>query len=117
MTNLASFPSAEAAWLWTMAAIEARHNPAAKPPGPGPCRPEDVVKCLDELYRNRRIELIHARALRHWGIRGRAPDSRVDREWRDAELWKEAIGRLDFFLRRRGIVADPVAQEREATLG
>ncbi len=99
------FPNAEAAWLWTYACIEARHDPARPRPGPGPCRPEDVLKCLDELYRRRRIELLHARILRAYGRRGRAPDRRRQGEGCDHRFWSEAMERLDARLRRAGIVA------------
>ena len=39
-----------------------------------PCEPDDVVKCLDTLYRRRRIDLVHARILRIWGERQCAPN-------------------------------------------
>ena len=39
-----------------------------------PCEPDDVVKCLDKLYRQRRIDLVHARILRRWGERQAAPN-------------------------------------------
>lgn len=99
------FRSAEAAWLWTMAVLEARHDPALPAPPPGPCRAEDVIKCLDELYRRRRVELLHARILRIWGRRGRTPDPRRVQEKCDWRLWREAMDRLEFPLRQRGIVA------------
>ena len=101
------FVSAEAAWFWTAAALLARRDPAAPPPPCGPCRPEEVVKCLDELYRNRRVELLHARILRLWGQRGVAPNPARLRERCDWRLWREALDRLDWPLRQRGIVADP----------
>ena len=101
------FASAEAAWFWTSAALLARRDPAASRPAFGPCRPEDVVKCLDELYRNRRVELLHARILRLWGLRGVAPNPARPRERCDWRLWREALDRLDWPLRLRGIVAGP----------
>ena len=90
-----AFPSAEAAWFWTAATLRARQNPAFAAPAPGPCRPEDVVKCLDGLYRHRRIELLHARILRHWGMRGVAPNPARPRERCDWRLWHEALERLE----------------------
>ena len=98
------FASAEAAWFWTAASLRARQE-ASPAPGPGPCRPEDVLKCLDVLYRRRRIELLHVRILRFWGWRGRAPNPAWPRERCDARLWREAVSRLDWPLRVRGIVA------------
>ncbi len=101
---IAPFDSAETAWFWAMATLMARQYGAPLPPGP--CRVEDVLKCLDGLYRHRRIELLHVRILRHWGRRGRAPDKARARERCDWHLWTEAIERLRFPLRRAGIVRD-----------
>jgi hypothetical protein len=104
------FSSAEEAWFWTMAALVARRDGARIKAGLGtvlrPCEPDDVVKCLDRLYRQRRIELAHARILRLWGERGTPPDPRIPRERGDASLWREAISRLEWPLRVKGIVAD-----------
>lgn len=103
-----SFPSAEAAWLWTMAAMVARRE--ASPRGvdeSGPQRtalPDDVVRCLDQLYRDRRIDLLHARVLRRWGERGRRPSAGRVQERCDAAVWDEAMERLRWPLQRKGIV-------------
>ncbi|MBX9595999.1 MAG: hypothetical protein K2X46_16670, partial [Roseomonas sp.] len=71
------FGTAEEAWLWTMAALVARRDGARIGAGRGkvqrPCEPDDVVKCLDRLYRQRRISLDHVRVLRSWGERGTPP--------------------------------------------
>jgi hypothetical protein len=64
-----------------------------------------VVKCLDRLYRHRRIDLTHARILRIWGERGTAPDARYPSEKHDWRLWREALDRLEWPLRVKGIVA------------
>lgn len=105
------FASAEEAWFWTMAALVARREGARLSAARGavqrPCEPDDVVKCLDRLYRQRRIELGHARILRIWGERGCAPNPRVPGERGDLRLWKEAMEALDFPLRAKGIVAGP----------
>jgi hypothetical protein len=102
------FRSAEHAWLWTMAALIARHSGASRPGGavPRPCEPDDVILCLDALYRRKRIELAHARVLRAWGERGCPPDARLPAERTEARLWGEAMALLDWPLRVRGIVAD-----------
>src|SRR4051812_15671037 len=72
------FRSAEEAWFWTMAALMARRDGARYTANQGrvsrPCEPDDVVKCLDGLYRRRRIDLVHARILRIWGERQAAPN-------------------------------------------
>jgi len=103
------FRSAEQAWLWTMAALLARHAGASRPGGgvPRPCDPDDIILCLDGLYRRKRIDLAHARVLRMWGERGMAPDPRVPAERTEARLWAEAMDLLDWPLRVRGIVSDP----------
>jgi len=105
------FTSAEEAWFWTMAALTARRDGARLAAGRGavvrPCEPDDVVKCLDRLYRQRRIELHHARIMRVWGERGTAPNPRYPAERGDARIWREAMERLDFPLRQKGIVSGP----------
>jgi hypothetical protein len=63
------------------------------------------VKCLDRLYRHRRIDLTHARILRIWGERAAAPDPRYPSEKHDWRLWREALDRLEWPLRVKGIVA------------
>src|SRR3954453_5828990 len=72
------FHSAEEAWFWTMAALMARREGARYTANQGrvarPCEPDDVVRCLDALYRRRRIDLVHARILRIWGERQLAPN-------------------------------------------
>jgi hypothetical protein len=102
------FRDAEEAWFWTMAALMARREgvrPAGSTRLPRPCEPDDVVKCLDQLYRRRRIDLAHARILRVWGERRMAPDATRSTERCDARLWREALSRLEWLLRVKGIVA------------
>ena len=103
------FRSAEEAWFWTMSALIARRDGARISAGKGekvrPCEPDDVIKCLDRLYRHRRIDLIHARILRIWGERGAAPDPRYPAERADAAQWREAMNSLEWPLRVKGIVA------------
>jgi hypothetical protein len=103
------FRSAEEAWLWTMAALVARREGARYSANQGritrPCEPDDVVKCLDALYRRRRIDLVHARILRIWGERQATPNPAYASERSDARLWREALDRLEWPLRVKGIVA------------
>lgn len=100
------FRDAEHAWFWTMGALAARRDGS----GRGalgirrPCDPDDILKCLDGLYRQRRIDLVHARVLRTWGERQMAPDPAYTGERHDARLWKEAMERLEWPLRVKGIV-------------
>lgn len=63
------------------------------------------MKCLDVLYRRRRIDLMHARILRIWAERGAAPNPAYASERCDAKLWREALERLEWPLRVKGIVA------------
>jgi hypothetical protein len=103
------FDTAEAAWLWTMAALIARREGARYTANKGlvtrPCDPDDVVRCLDSLYRQRRIDLMHARVLRVWGERQMVPSPNVAAESNDHRLWVEALDRLEWPMRVKGIVA------------
>ncbi|HQT80388.1 MAG TPA: hypothetical protein PLD10_25395 [Rhodopila sp.] len=103
------FASAEEAWMWTMAALIARREGARYTANNGlvrrPCDPDDVVRCLDGLYRQRRIDLAHARILRIWGERQIAPSVNIAVERQDRRLWVEALQRLEWPLRVKGIVA------------
>jgi hypothetical protein len=100
------FRDAEHAWFWTIAALAARRDGTGRNGGgtPRPCDPDDVVKCLDGLYRNRRIDLVHARILRIWGERGSPPNPAYQAERTDARIWCEAMQRLEWPLRVKGIV-------------
>jgi len=103
------FRSAEEAWIWTMAALRARRDGARYTANRGvggrPCEPDDVVRCLDALYRRRRIDLMHARILRVWGERQMPPNPAYATERYDFRLWREALERLEWPLRVKGIVA------------
>jgi hypothetical protein len=103
------FRDAEEAWIWTMSALVARREGARYSANKGavsrPCEPDDVVKCLDTLYRQRRIDLTHARILRTWGERRTAPNPAFASERGDHRLWREALERLEWLLRVKGIVA------------
>jgi hypothetical protein len=66
---VAAFRTAADAWFWTLGALRARHEGCGRSGGTvrRPCDPDDVVCCLDRLYRKRRINHHHARVLRDWG--------------------------------------------------
>jgi hypothetical protein len=104
-----AFHNAEEAWFWTMAALVARRDGARFTANSGliarPCEPDDVVKCLDTLYRRRRIDLVHGRILRIWGERQVSPNPAYATERGDWRLWREALDRLEWPLRVKGIVA------------
>ena len=101
-----AFRSAAEAWFWTMGALRARREGANRSGSSvkRPCDPDDVVLCLDRLYRDRRIDRRHAQVMRVWGERQLAPDAQ-NAAAQDAMLWGEAIGRLEDKLRVKGIVA------------
>jgi hypothetical protein len=103
------FPNAEEAWLWTMGCLMARRQGARFGANRGlvsrPCEPDDVVKCLDTLYRQRRVDLLHARILRVWGERQTAPNPAYASEKSDWRIWREAMERLEWPLRVKGIIA------------
>ncbi len=101
------FPDAEQAWFWTLQALAARRDGTHHHGGGAtmrPCDPDDVIRALDQLYRQRRIDLLHARILRIWGERGVAPSALHPREAGDARIWREAMDRLAAKLRARGII-------------
>ena len=100
------FRSPEEAWFWTMAALAARHNGSRREKARilRPCDPDDVVRCLDQLYRDGHVGLVHARILRLWGERQTAPDARFEGEIFDHRIWRETMDRLDQPLRAKGII-------------
>jgi hypothetical protein len=104
--STAPFQNVQEAWFWTMASLMARRQNCAhrKPPARA-CLPEDVLRCLDTLYRRRRIDLTQVRIMRIWGERGVPPNPARAQERCDWRLWREALGRLDWPLRVRGLVA------------
>jgi hypothetical protein len=108
ISSVVPFRSGEEAWFWTMAALMARRDGAGeawRPDGPSrPCEPDDVIKCLDTLYRRRGIDLLHARILRLWGERQMAPQNDLPGHASDVRLWQQAMGQLEWALRARGIV-------------
>lgn len=109
----APFPSVDMAWFWTIRAMQAGPTRRAEAPDSGRRQREDVIKCLDTLYRNRRIDMLHVRIMRIWGLRGVAPNPTRVRERSDWRVWHEAMDRLDMVLRARGIVTGPVLQDAD----
>jgi hypothetical protein len=102
------------AWFGTMTPLiarrdDARYDDARYTANNGrtarPCEPDDVIKCLDTLYRRRRIDLVHAKIMRIWGERQIPPNPIYVAERSDWRLWREALDRLEWPLRGKGIVA------------
>lgn len=110
------FDNAEEAWLWFILAQEARNEGARTAAGVGlwnrPCEPADILKCVDRLYRHRRLLMDHLLVLRHYGKRQLPPDPRRIKEVRAFALWKEALERLEPILVRKGIVRPKLSLPR-----
>jgi hypothetical protein len=106
-----SFRSVEAAWFWCMSVLLARQDGAGHQRGAQRqiCEADDIVKALDRLYRQRRVDLSQARVLRIYGEKGVAPNrgSLNPGERTDATRWEQAMRALEEPLRLRGIVAKP----------
>jgi hypothetical protein len=111
MTRDAPFRSAESAWFWTIRTMHASPIRGAESSDSERQRVQHVIKCLDTLYRHRRIEMVHVRVMRIWGLRGVAPNPSRVRERSDWRIWHEAIERLDATLRAKGIVAGSILQD------
>ena len=88
--NMMQFKSASDAWFQTFAEINR----------PGE-RSRVVLKCLDRLYRNRRLTTGHAFTLRRWGSRRQQPSNR---DIGDFRLWNEAMSALGESLRSIGLL-------------
>ena len=99
------FRDAEACIIWMIQELAAEAEGTRRVSAPSICTPAEVVKCLDTLYRRRRIDLHHVRILRLWGHRGRAPDVANPREKADWRTWREALDRLEWPLRSLGIIS------------
>lgn len=102
------FRRAQDAWFWTMRELLLRQGGRRSEPtredARRPCSPDDVIGVLDKLYRQRRISLAHARVLRAYGESQVAPDAKHSTERADALLWTEAMQRMEWPLRVKGIV-------------
>ena len=104
----APFPSVRDAWFWTMQELTRRQGGRRREPmredQRRPCSPDDVMKVLDRLYRERKIGLHHARVLRAYGESQVEPDAKHATERGDALIWAEAMQRMEWPLRVKGIV-------------
>ena len=110
------FESSVEAWFWTIGALRARAEGARATGGPStrPCEPDDVVRCLNSLYRSRDITLEHAEVLKRWGDRQMSPA--IGRYGhKDHVLWREAMERLTPALQKKGIVEDRCKGKKSLT--
>ena len=99
----APFRTGAEAWFWAVQALAARRDGRPFVSSPS-ADPDAIVRCLDQLYRARKIELVHARILRIWGEHGTAPNPAYPRKLYDWRLWREAIDLLERKLRANGFV-------------
>ena len=108
--NIVPFDSVEEAWFWFVLAQQAKVEGAGYTAGlsltPRPCEPSDILKILNNLYRNRMLLWDHLLVLRHYGRRQLAPDLRRPKEMRAHKLWGEALKRLEPILIRKGILTE-----------
>ena len=101
------FADAEQAWFWTMGALRARHEGGRSGGGggiPRPCDPDDIIRCLDQLFRRGRIGVAHARVLRVWGERQMPPRGAAGDTPMEEKLWHEALAQLERVLQAKGVV-------------
>ena len=94
-------------WFWTVGALKARRDGERSERGgrsERPCEPDDVMLCLDRIYKKGWIGAGHLRVLGKWGERRRAPSAGHSQEAGEARLWGEAMAHLGFVLHRKGII-------------
>ncbi len=108
--NIVPFDTVEEAWFWFILAQQAKVEGARYTAGlsitPRPCEPSDILKILNNLYRNRLLLWEHMLVLRHYGRRQLAPDPQRVKEVRAHKLWLEAMQRLEPALIRKKIMHD-----------
>jgi len=108
LNDTTPFESAQEAWFWFMAAQDAKNDGAKFVAGAGlykrPCEPIDILKVLDRLHRNRRLDRDHLLVLRHYGRRHMPPDQFRAKEKRSFHVWSEALERIEKVLIAKGIV-------------
>ena len=112
------FTGVEDAWFWVMATFAARAGGRFSPRAAGtprPCDPDDIVKALDRLYRQRRIDRRDARVLRRYGERGFAPVADHPAEASDCADWRRVMGLLERALLERGIIRSPQPTREQVT--
>lgn len=90
------FRSTPAAWFWCMRNLNGPRDGIK-----AICDPEDIVRVIDRLYQQRRLNFSHVRIMRKYGEAQMVPAQGGG----DALLWREAMLALDTPLRARGIVS------------
>ena len=108
------FSSMEECWLW-FAAVCAVKREGGKALGGGVARPlcpEDVSLALSRQMRAGLLSARHAKILRLYGDRGRAPSG--DAELKDRALWLQAMRRLRAALRGKRVFLSDFSESRGA---
>jgi hypothetical protein len=113
-TETYPFETAQEAWFWFIAAMEAKVDGARFSAGAGllprPCEPIDILKVVDGLYRNRRLLRAHLLVLRFYGRRRLPPDEHRITERRAFGLWTEALERIGEILESKKIIRPVFSQ-------
>lgn len=64
----------------------------------------DTQIIIERLYRERKLSMDHILVLRHYGVRGIAPDPRREKEAKAAALWNEVMDLLKTELKQKGMI-------------
>lgn len=125
--KITPFQTAEEAWFWFMQANQARNDGARMSANAGlvirPCMPDDILKILTRLHRNRQLDMNHFRVLRHYGQRMMAPDKHRGTEHLAWRLWTDALHIIGEVLIAKDIMRPSLSaeiisfQERKAAQG
>lgn len=103
------FATAEEAWLWfsrcQLARIEGVRFTADSGEVARPCDPDDIFRVVEALRRQGVLMAGHIQVLGRFGCRLAPPDPWAGDTRSEAELWGQALERMAWPLRRKGIVA------------
>jgi hypothetical protein len=105
----APFKTPAHAWLWCARLLQARRDGRApradlREGGPRLCTPDDILVWIQRLHDRGHITLEHARVMRDYGEKGRAPHPGWAGEQSDFVLWRQAMRALGVVLAAKGIV-------------
>lgn len=113
--EITAFETAEEAWFWFIQANQARNDVARISANEGriirPCVPDDILKILTRLHRNRRLDMNHFRVMRHYGVRMMAPDPSRPSEHLAWRLWVDAMKIFGDVLIAKDIVKPSLSAE------
>lgn len=113
--EITPFQNAEEAWFWFIQANQARNDGARRCATERqvmrPCEPDDILKILNRLYRNRQLDMNHFRVMRHYGVRMMAPDRYRAKEHLAYRLWRDAMNILQDVFVSKGIVVPTLSAE------